>query len=103
MMTTTAAEILSRLTAAAEEEQALFLRFFLGKRTAQAGAANPALDLFLGTLAIELPGAVELLQDLRFRLGASLEDDLVRWGQSRLTTAELYPRLVARCRELLQP
>jgi len=39
-----------RLAQATVEEQALVLRFLLGKRTAALGRASPHLDLFLGEL-----------------------------------------------------
>ncbi|MDE2816489.1 MAG: hypothetical protein OXM03_11310 [Chloroflexota bacterium] len=89
-----------RLAQATVEEQALVLRFLLGKRTAALGRASPHLDLFLGELQIELPGAIELLGDLRFNLGPALHGEVSRWAQGKMDSGPLYQRVLGRFRVL---
>ncbi len=89
-----------RLVQATAEEQELMLRFLLGKRTAEMGRASPQLDLFLAELQIELPGAIELLGDLRFNLGKSLHGEVARWAQGRAPAAPLYQKVIGRYQAL---
>ena len=92
----------ARLAQASVAEQALVLRFLLGKRTAALGRANPRLDLFLGELQIELPGAIELLGDLRFKLGPALHGEVLQWAQGEVETGPLYQRVLDRFRALFR-
>ena len=89
-----------RLVQATAEEQELMLRFLLGKRTAEMGRTSPHLDLFLAELQIELPGAIELLGDLRFNLGKSLHGEVARWAQGRAPAAPLYQKVIGRYQAL---
>lgn len=77
-------------------EQELVLRFLLGKRTAEMGRASPRLDLFLGELQVELPGAVEMLGDLRFHLGQALHGEVLRWARGEIDAGPLYKRVLAK-------
>lgn len=88
--------LFERLDRAGVNEQEMVLRFLLGKRTAEMGRANPQLDLFLAELQVELPGAVELLGDLRFHLGDDLHAELSRWAQGIVPAAPLFSRVVQR-------
>lgn len=89
-----------RLEQATAEEQELVLRFLLGKRTAEMGRASPLLDLFLAELEMELPGAVELLGGLRFKLGAPLHREVAAWAQGGPKADALYRRVLQRYRVL---
>ena len=77
-------------------EQELVLRFLLGKRTAEMGRASPRLDLFLGELQVELPGAVEILGDLRFHLGQALHGEVLRWARGEIDAGPLYQRVLGK-------
>jgi len=81
-------------------DQQLLLRFLLGKRTVAAGRASPDLDLFLGLAEVQQPGTVELLNELRFRLGRELHQAIARWVQGEGDAAALYRQVVARAQEL---
>ena len=85
-----------RLAQATPAEQELVLRFLLGKRTAEMGRASPRLDLFLGELQVELPGAVEVLGDLRFHLGQALHGEVLRWARGEIDAGPLYQRVLAK-------
>lgn len=84
------------LTLATPEEIDLVLRFLLGKRTAEMGRASPHLDLFLGELQLELPGAVDLLGDLRFHLGPALHGEVLRWSRGEVDAGPLYVRVLVK-------
>lgn len=90
----------ARLAEATPEEQELVLRFLLGKRTAAMGRASPHLDLFLGELQVELPGAVDLLGDLRFHLGQGLHDQVLQWGRGEIDAGQLYQRVLVKFQAL---
>lgn len=90
----------ARLAQATPEEQALVLRFLLGKRTAAMGRASPGLDLFLGELQVELPGAAALLGDLRFHLGQALHGEVLRWSRGEVEAGPLYQRILGKFWEL---
>ncbi len=90
------ASLRDRLEQATVAEKELVLRFLLGKRTAELGRASPELDIFLAELQVELPGAVELLGDLRFELGEALHSDIGRWARGMLDLAPLYCRVTDR-------
>ena len=89
-----------RLAQATAEEQALVLSFLFGKRTVEGGRANPQLDLFLGTLQVELPGAIEQLGDLRFHLGDKLHGEVLQWAQGETEAGPLYARVLSRYQAL---
>lgn len=99
-MNAIAHDLFARLAQSTPEEQELVLRFLVGKRTAAQGRSNPQLDLFLATLQMELPGAMEILGDWRFALGEDLHAQVAQWAQDRSTTAVAYGRALARFREL---
>ena len=90
----------ARLAQATLEEQELVLRFLLGKRTAEMGRASPLLDLFLGELQVELPGAVDLLGDLRFHLGHALHGEVMRWARGEIDAEPLYERVLEKFQAL---
>ncbi len=90
------ASLRERLERATVAEKELVLRFLLGKRTAEMGRASPELDIFLAELQVELPGAVELLGDLRFELGEALHSDVGRWAGGGIDLASLYCRVIDR-------
>ena len=92
-----------RLESATAAEQELLLRFLLGKRTAASGRASPCLDVFLAEMEMALPGAVVLLGDLRFRLGAPLHRDIAAWAQGGHKAGPLYRRVLDRYRALFCP
>ena len=89
-----------RLAQATPAEQELVLRFLLGKRTAEMGRASPRLDLFLGELQVELPGAVEMLGDLRFHLGNALHNEVLQWARGEIAAGPLYQRVLAKFQAL---
>ena len=93
-------ELHERLAQATAEEQELVLRFLLGKRNAEMGRANPQLNLFLGELQVELPGALELLGDLRFHLGDELHREVSQWAQGESEAGPLYERILSRYQQL---
>ena len=92
------------LARATPKEHALLLRFLLGKRTAAMGRANPHLDLFLAEMEVALPGASDVLGDLRFALGNDLHSEIAQWAHGRTAnpdpdaqeTATLFRRVLAR-------
>ncbi len=90
----------AHLARATPEEQELVLRFLLGKRTAAMGRASPHLDLFLGELQVELPGAVDLLGDLRFHLGQELHGEVLQWARGEIDAGPLYQRVLERFQSL---
>ena len=90
------ASLRDRLERATVAEKELVLRFLLGKRTAELGRACPELDVFLAELQVELPGAIELLGDLRFELGEALHGDVGRWAGGEMDVAPLYGRVMDR-------
>ena len=89
-----------RLALATPEERELVLRFLLGKRTAELGRASPHLDLFLGELQVELPGAVDVLGDLRFHLGQALHGEVLQWARGESDAGPLYQRVLEQFRSL---
>jgi hypothetical protein len=92
--------LLRRLLAVTAAEEELVLRFLLGKRTAEQGRASPDLDLFLAELEVEMPGAVELLGELRFALGDDLHGEVAHWAQGQAETNLLYRRVLTRFQTL---
>lgn len=89
-----------RLAQVTPDEQELVLRFLLGKRNAKMGRASPHLDLFLGELQVEQPGAIELLGELRFQLGRELHNEVLHWAQGEVGAGTLYRRVLGRFRTL---